>query len=202
MPGFFSDLKGDPRNSNDVLQWILENVPCFPGTVPKTWEEAVYLQAKRRGVNPTVLSLAISLARSLGYQFTDPYKIYHISDIAPIYRNSGPSMRATTAAEERAGRIAYIEDLEWKYRIASATDNVEQMKRIAMAIVDSLNDADPEDAEIVWGARLVPRGVEKNTLRIGAPRGGRGGDASGGGPYRVAPWLEAGLGEGNEGEAD
>jgi hypothetical protein len=198
MPRFFSDLKGDQRNAKNVASWILENVPCFPGAVPMEWEQAVYNEAKRRSINPGVLSVAISLARSLGYKFTDPSVSYGISGAAPIYRDSGDTMQSVTAAEERANQKAYAEALEWKYRMAMANDNVEAMKRIAQAFADLLNAAYPRDEEIQWGAPLLRRAIER---RVGAPEGGRGG--SRGGPYRVIPGaLETELIEENEWKVD
>jgi len=90
-----------------------------------------------------------------------------------------------------------MEILDHQYLVASANNDIEKMKRIAEAFVDLLNKSEPEisDEEIVNGAPLMRRVIER---RAPTP-GGRG---RGGGPFRVAPWLETIEFERYEPEAD
>ncbi len=74
MPGQFSDIKGDPWNLTNVVQWIKANVPCFSGQIPAEWTRRVYAEAQLRNMNRTVVRAALAQAAMYGYRFdlTDP----------------------------------------------------------------------------------------------------------------------------------
>lgn len=69
MPAGFTDFRGNIHSSFDVLQWIKLNVPCFTGTIPREWTQAVYTEGRLRGINHAVAQQALDLAYASGYRF-------------------------------------------------------------------------------------------------------------------------------------
>ncbi|HRD67360.1 MAG TPA: hypothetical protein PKY50_14535 [Candidatus Competibacter sp.] len=58
-------------NPGIALQWILNNVPCFSGTVPVEWTRAVYREASRWKVDFFILQVALKMAGKHGYVFAE-----------------------------------------------------------------------------------------------------------------------------------
>lgn len=54
-----------------ALQWILNNVPCFKGTVPVEWTRAVYREASRWKIDYFTLQVALKMADKHGYVFAE-----------------------------------------------------------------------------------------------------------------------------------
>lgn len=72
MIGLFTAPSPNARNNpNITLQWILNNVPCFSGTVPVDWTRAVYREASRRNIDFRILQTALSMASKHGYTFAE-----------------------------------------------------------------------------------------------------------------------------------
>ena len=194
MPGIFSVLKGNFNDPMAVSSWIMENVPCFKGgLVPKDWEQAVYTEASIRHIHPLIVSIALSMTRKYGYRFSDSTNQssrLNIEDL--ILRTTGTRMSAADPARRRETNIATMKMLDYKFGIASASGNRPEMQRLAQEFVNLLDAAKPgelSEVEMAWGAPLIRRAIERARP---APSGGRRGDPSGGGPYRVAPWVETG----------
>jgi len=72
MPGPFSIPSPSARNNPALtLQWILNNVPCFSGSVPVEWTRAVYREASRRNIDFRILQIALGMASKHGYLFAE-----------------------------------------------------------------------------------------------------------------------------------
>jgi hypothetical protein len=216
MPAIFSVLKGNSRDPMAVSSWVMQNVPCFKGPVPQDWSQAVYYEASVRRIPPWVLTFALSLTRKYGYQFsgsTDGISRLTVYDLE--HRNTGPQMNAADPARRRETSIATMKYLDFKFGIASANGDHQEMQRLAQQFVELLNAADPGELpheEIVHGAPLIGRAIEWDgrALREDERFSGRNqprerlsrGDPSGGGPYRVADWVKSGEIDEKEGEAE
>jgi len=203
MPGIFSVLKGNFNDPMAVSRWIMENVPCFSGPVPKEWEQAVYREASVRHIHLSIVTFALSMTRKYGYQFSDSTNRssrLNIEDL--ILRTTGPRVNAVDPARRRETSIATMKILDYKFGIASASGDGPEMQRLAQEFAKLLNAASPgelPEAEMAWGAPLIRRAIERERP---VPRGGRRGDPSGGGPYRVASWVETGEIDEIENEAE
>jgi hypothetical protein len=230
MPALFSALKGNSKDPMAVSSWVMENVPCFKGPVPQDWTQAVYYEASVRHVPPWALSFALSLTRKYGYQFTDitsgnsrrnPVDLVGV----PITR-AGQKMlgklpqqyNALDAADRRDRSIGTMKYLDFKFSIASSNHDGPEMLRLAQEFANLLNAARPgelSEVEIVHGAPLIRRAIEPikwdgRALREderfngrNQPRERPSGEDPGGGPYRVASWVESGeIDEETDGEAE
>lgn len=58
-------------NPGIALQWILNNVPCFKGTVPVEWTRAVYREASWWKIDFFTLQVALKMADKHGYVFAE-----------------------------------------------------------------------------------------------------------------------------------
>jgi hypothetical protein len=59
------------NNPAIALQWILNNVPCFRGSVPVEWTRAVYREASRWNVKFFVVRIALGMASAHGFAFAE-----------------------------------------------------------------------------------------------------------------------------------
>ncbi len=68
----FSTPSTGARNDPEIaLQWILNNVPCFRGSVPGEWTQAVYREASRWNIKLAIVRAALNMAKKDGYSFAE-----------------------------------------------------------------------------------------------------------------------------------
>jgi hypothetical protein len=197
MPALFSSFKGSVADPVDVMGWIMQNVPCFKGPVPQDWTQAVYTEAGARHIQPAVIALALSMTSMSGYNFS-AITSRRVSPEDAIRRNSQPGIYASDPGTS----IATMKMLNEQFGIASANGNGPDMQRLAQQFANLLNAASPKgisDEEIVHGAPLIRRAI---VWDVRSPTRGRGGDPSGGGPYRVADWVKDNEIDEDEDEAE
>jgi hypothetical protein len=167
------------------MGWIMQNVPCFQGPVPKDWTQAVYNEASARRIQPAVIALALSMTSMSGYNFS-ALTSQRVSAEEAIRRNSQTRINAS----DPGTTIATMKMLNEQFGIASASGNGPDMQRLAQQFANLLNAASPNgisDEETMHGAPLLRRAV---VWDVRSPTRGRGADPSGGGPYRVADWVK------------
>jgi hypothetical protein len=180
----FSPPPDGARDKPEIaLQWILENVPCFDVT-PIEWTNAIYREALRWKIKPSTLADAFGLARERGYSIA-------ASVIRPIEKTSTEPRwtKPKNVQSPKEAAIAHAKVLESQYELASLANNSKEMKRIAKEFERLLNRSEGEGIpgeEIQHGARLLRRTVVRPREE---PQPGFPTDPSGGGPYRVSPWL-------------
>ncbi len=199
-PIFLGSFKGNFKSPMSVRNWLVQNVPCTKGPVPREWTNAIFAKLRQSYVDPAVITTGLKLARRDGYVFDDgtlPLDIATTVIKGPI--NTGPTMGVPSESPQEARKRA-VEVLEWQFEKAQLNNNYGEMKRLAKQFADLLNSAEPgytSEEEIQWGAPLLRRAVRRNADGSDpAPRGGRGG----GGPYR-ALYVPVPIVEG-EGEAE
>ena len=185
MPSPFERFSPPPDGARDrpeiALQWILENVPCFiNGRTPIAWTHAVFREAARWNIRFSIIEAALLMARKRGYEFAGVVT-------PPSFEERDTHQHLKAAPDPRQTAVATARWLESKYQAASLSGNPKEMESLAKAFAELLNKAEAEhlpEEEIQHGAPLLRRAIVR---RHGAPEGGRGGDPSGGGPYRVQP---------------
>jgi hypothetical protein len=144
-------IRGDLKDPVSIRNWVLENVPCFQGPVPKELTQAVYAKLRQWHVSPRVISLGLALTRRDGYVFyydSDAYIRPHVDvggrDVNGNYYPPGDKMSADVS-DRRQRNIATMEMLNAKYEQAMFTHNSKDMQRIAQNFADLLNAASPSN---------------------------------------------------------
>ncbi len=197
-PIFLGNFKGNFKSPVSVRNWVVENVPCTKGSVPREWTNAIYARLRQSHVDPGIIMTGLTLARADGYVFDDGLVPLTITP-KPMPINTGQHYSVPSESPRQA-RKHVAEVLEWQFEKAQLNNNYGEMRRIAKQFADLLNSAGPgytSEEEMQWGAPLLRRAVVRNADGSDpAPRG----DPAGGGPYRTL-YVPVPIMEG-EGEAE
>ena len=136
-PVFFGSINGDLRNPQSVRNWVLKNVPCFTGPVPREWTTRIYTELRKYGVNTDVISVGLALAIRDGYVFYDDHISLYDYKPRPVSSPPPPSMSAAAPATiDDIKRQAAI--IDGKYEIARLNHNTAQMESLANMLLELL----------------------------------------------------------------
>jgi len=138
-PAFFgsSSIDGDLRNPQSVRNWVLKNVPCFAGPVPREWTTSIYAELRKYGVKTDTISVGLALAKQDGYVFYDGYINPYDYDLRPSSSPPPPTMSAAPPATiNDIKRQAVI--IDGKYEIARINHNTAQMETLANMLLELL----------------------------------------------------------------
>lgn len=121
------------RNSPEIaLQWILNNVPCFSGSVPVEWTRAVYREASRWNIGLSILRVALSLAGKHGYTFVEePVHAAKAGDILSQWQARKAEFIAVASSPNHlnARQLFHIWQQSWQEEMSRASLDEDRLRK-------------------------------------------------------------------------